>query len=31
METHGCLHLTNWDALKLSSIVSPGAVVEVGE
>src|SRR2546425_7137016 len=31
METHGCLHLTNWDALKLASIVSPGAVVDVGE
>ena len=29
METHGCIHLTNWDALKLASIVSPGAVVDV--
>ncbi len=31
METHGCLHLTNWDALKLASIVSPGVVVDVRE
>jgi hypothetical protein len=30
-ETHGCLHLTNWDALKLASIVSPGIVVDVRE
>ena len=31
METHGCLHLTNWDGLKLASIVSPGVVVDVRE
>lgn len=31
METNGCLHLTNWDALKLASIVSPGVVVDVRE
>ena len=31
METHGCLHLTNWDAQKLASIVSPGVVVDVRE
>ena len=30
-ETHGCLHLTNWDALKLASMVSPGIVVDVRE
>ena len=30
-ETHGCLHLTNWDALKVSSIVSAGFVVDVRE
>jgi len=28
-ETHGCLHLTNWDALKVSSIVAAGFVVDV--
>ncbi len=28
-ETHGCLHLTNWDALKVSSMVSAGFVVDV--
>ena len=31
METHGCLHLTNWDAQKLASIVSPGVIVDVRE
>jgi lipoprotein-anchoring transpeptidase ErfK/SrfK len=31
METNGCLHLTNWDAQKLASIVSPGVVVDVRE
>ena len=28
-ETSGCVHLTNWDALRLASLVSPGVVVEV--
>jgi len=28
-ETQGCVHLTNWDALKLSAIASAGAVVDV--
>ncbi|HXN16249.1 MAG TPA: L,D-transpeptidase [Usitatibacter sp.] len=28
-ETHGCIHLTNWDALKLSAIASPGTAVNV--
>jgi lipoprotein-anchoring transpeptidase ErfK/SrfK len=28
-ETQGCVHLTNWDALKLSAIASPGIVVDV--
>ena len=28
-ETQGCVHLTNWDALKLSAIASAGVVVEV--
>ena len=28
-ETNGCVHLTNWDALKLSSIVAAGYVVDV--
>jgi lipoprotein-anchoring transpeptidase ErfK/SrfK len=28
-ETQGCVHLTNWDALKLSAIASPGVVVDV--
>ena len=28
-ETHGCLHLTNWDVRKLSSIVAPGIAVNV--
>ena len=30
-ETHGCLHLTNWDVMKLSSLVRPGFVVDVRE
>ena len=30
-ETHGCLHLTNWDVQKLSAIVSPGVAVNVLE
>ena len=29
METNGCLHLTNWDAAKVSSAVSPGMVIDV--
>lgn len=28
-ETHGCIHLTNWDAMKLSAIASPGLAVNV--
>jgi lipoprotein-anchoring transpeptidase ErfK/SrfK len=28
-ETNGCIHLTNWDALKLSAIASPGVAVDV--
>jgi lipoprotein-anchoring transpeptidase ErfK/SrfK len=28
-ETHGCIHLTTWDALKLSAIASAGIVVDV--
>jgi lipoprotein-anchoring transpeptidase ErfK/SrfK len=28
-ETHGCIHLTNWDAMKLSSVVSAGLVLQV--
>jgi lipoprotein-anchoring transpeptidase ErfK/SrfK len=28
-ETNGCVHLTNWDAQKLSSIASAGLVVDV--
>jgi lipoprotein-anchoring transpeptidase ErfK/SrfK len=30
-ETHGCLHLTNWDVQKLSALVSPGVAVNVEE
>jgi len=26
-ETHGCIHLTNWDAQKLASIAPPGTAV----
>lgn len=29
IETHGCIHLTNWDALKLSALASPGIPVNV--
>ena len=29
METNGCIHLTNWDAAKLASLVAPGFPVEV--
>jgi lipoprotein-anchoring transpeptidase ErfK/SrfK len=29
IETHGCIHLTNWDALKLSALASPGVAVNV--
>jgi len=28
-ETNGCLHLTNWDAQKVSSLVAPGFVMDV--
>lgn len=27
-ESHGCIRMTNWDALELSSIVAKGAVVD---
>ena len=30
-ETNGCVHLTNWDALRLSSLVKAGTVVDVRE
>lgn len=30
-ETNGCLHLTNWDAAKVATLVSPGFVVDVQE
>ncbi len=29
METHGCIHLTNWDAKRLSALGSAGFVVDV--
>jgi lipoprotein-anchoring transpeptidase ErfK/SrfK len=29
IETHGCIHLTNWDALRFSAIASPGVAVNV--
>jgi lipoprotein-anchoring transpeptidase ErfK/SrfK len=28
-ETNGCVHLTNWDVLKLSALASPGVTVRV--
>jgi len=28
-ETNGCVHLTNWDVVKLSTIASPGVTVRV--
>jgi lipoprotein-anchoring transpeptidase ErfK/SrfK len=28
-ETNGCVHLTNWDVLKLSALASPGVPVRV--
>ncbi len=28
-ETHGCIHLTNWDALKLAALAAPGVPVDV--
>lgn len=28
-ETHGCIHLTNWDALRLAALASPGVPVDV--
>lgn len=30
IETNGCIHLTNWDALKLAAMISPGVPVDVG-
>jgi len=30
-ETNGCLHLSNWDAQKLSTLVAPGFTVDVRE
>lgn len=30
-ETNGCIHLTNWDAQRLASLVKVGAVVDVRE
>jgi lipoprotein-anchoring transpeptidase ErfK/SrfK len=30
-ETHGCLHLTNWDVQRLSALVAPGIAVNVQE
>jgi lipoprotein-anchoring transpeptidase ErfK/SrfK len=30
-ETNGCLHLTNWDAAKVSALIAPGFVMEVLE
>ena len=29
METHGCIHLTNWDAQRLSALSAAGFVVDV--
>ena len=29
METHGCIHLTNWDAQRLAALGSAGFVVDV--
>ena len=28
-ETHGCVHLTNWDVLRLAALASPGVPVRV--
>ena len=28
-ETNGCIHLTNWDVVKLSALVAPGVPVKV--
>ncbi|MGE5616904.1 MAG: L,D-transpeptidase family protein [Bacillota bacterium] len=28
-QTHGCVHLTNWDALKLAAVAAPGVPVDV--
>ena len=28
-ETHGCIHFTNWDALKLAALAAPGIPVNV--
>ncbi len=29
LETHGCVHLTNWDVLRLATLASPGVPVRV--
>jgi lipoprotein-anchoring transpeptidase ErfK/SrfK len=29
IETNGCIHLTNWDALKLSALASAGIPVNI--
>ena len=29
IETSGCVHLTNWDALKLAALIAPGVAVDV--
>lgn len=29
LETHGCVHLTNWDVLKLAALAAPGVPVRV--
>ena len=29
--SHGCVRLTNWDALELADLVSPGIPVEFAE
>lgn len=28
-ETHGCIHLTNWDVMKLAALTAPGVAVNV--
>src|SRR5207244_3776839 len=28
-ETHGCIHVTNWDALRLAAMAAPGVPVDV--
>jgi lipoprotein-anchoring transpeptidase ErfK/SrfK len=29
LETHGCVHLTNWDVMKLAALAAPGVPVRV--